>query len=74
MDNGKQRKKSNIRGYLHDIGKLFVDVSKLAFGSLVLGTVIRWEISHITVFTIGVIFTVIVAFVGIFLARKYKEN
>ena len=70
----KRSKNNNIRGYLHDIGKLFVDVSKLAFGSLVLGTVIRWDISHVAIFTIGVIFTVIVAFVGIFLARKYKEN
>jgi len=27
----KQAKHSKIRGYLHDFGKLFIDISKLAF-------------------------------------------
>jgi hypothetical protein len=34
-------KNNKIYGYLHDFGKLFIDISKLAFGSLVLGTIIR---------------------------------
>ena len=59
---------------LRELGKLFIDVSKLAFGSLVLGTVIRQDIPHNAVFILGIIFSVIVAFVGIFLARKYKED
>jgi len=37
----KQAKHSKIRGYIHDFGKFFIDISKLAFGSLVLGTIIR---------------------------------
>jgi len=70
----KPNRKSQIRAYLHDIGKLFVDISKLSFGSLVLGTVIRWDIPQSTVFTLGIIFSVIVAFGGIFLSRKYEEK
>jgi hypothetical protein len=42
-----------IDGYLHDFGKLLVDIAKLAFGSLVLGTIIRWDIPHATVFILG---------------------
>ena len=70
----KQAKDSKIRGYLHDFGKLFVDIAKLAFGSLVLGTVIRWDIPHTTTFILGITFSAVVATVGIILARRYKEN
>jgi len=70
----KQTKHSNIRGYIHDIGKLFIDISKLAFGSLVLGTVIRWDIPHTTTFILGITFSIVVATAGIILARKYEEK
>jgi len=30
-----RNRREKIRGYLHDFGNLFVDVAKLAFGSLV---------------------------------------
>ena len=57
MDNTKRlSRRSKLRGYFHDLGKLFIDVSKLAFGSLVLGTVIRWDIPHTTIFILGIIF------------------
>jgi len=67
-------KDSKIGGYLHDFGKLFVDIAKLAFGSLVLGTIIRWDIPHTTTFTVGITFSAVVATAGIILARKYKED
>ena len=70
----KQIRRSKVRGYFHDLGKLFVDVSKLAFGSLVLGSVIRWDIPHRTLFVLGIIFSITVAIVGIILARTYEEN
>jgi len=42
----EKTKDSKIHGYLHDFGKLFVDIAKLAFGSLVLGTIkgIKWRL------------------------------
>ena len=73
-DTDKQTKHSNIRGYLHDFGKLFVDISKLAFGSLVLGTIIKWDISQTTTFVLGIVFSAVVATAGIILARKYEEK
>ena len=75
MDNRKKQSgRSKIRGYFHDLGKLFIDIAKLSFGSLVLGTVIRWDIPHATIFILGIIFSVTVAFVGIILARTYEEK
>jgi hypothetical protein len=70
----KREKHNNIRGYIHDFGKFFIDISKLAFGSLVLGTIIRWDIPHATTFIWGIVFTAVVATAGIILARKYEEN
>ncbi|MCL2093048.1 MAG: hypothetical protein FWH12_02535 [Treponema sp.] len=60
--------------YFHDLGKWLVDVSKLAFGSLVLGSVISWNISQIAIFAIGVIFSGAIAFIGIFISRLYKGD
>jgi hypothetical protein len=73
-DINKQVKHSRIRGYLHDFGKYFVDISKLAFGSLVLGTIIRWDIPHKTTFILGIVFSIVVATAGIIIARKYEEK
>jgi hypothetical protein len=70
----EKTKNSGIRGYLHDFGKLFVDMAKLAFGSLVLGTIIRWDIPHTTTFFVGITFSAVMATVGIILARKNKED
>ena len=70
----RKTKNSGIRGYVHDFGKLFVDIAKLAFGSLVLGTIIRWEFPHTTTFFVGITFSAVVATVGIILARKNKED
>ena len=41
---------------------------------LVLGTVIRWDIPHATIFILGIIFSVTVAIVGIILARTYEDK
>jgi hypothetical protein len=70
----KQAKQNKVRGYLHDFGKYFIDISKLAFGSLVLGTIIRWDIPHKTTFILGIVFSIVVATAGIILARKYEEK
>jgi hypothetical protein len=53
---------------------LFIDISKLAFGGLVLGTIIRWDIPHTTTFIVGMAFSVVVATLGIILARQFGEK
>jgi cytochrome b subunit of formate dehydrogenase len=70
----KQVKQRKFRGYLYDFGKFLVDIAKLAFGSLVLGTVIRWDIPHTTLFIVGILFTVIIAFTGIIITRSNEEK
>jgi hypothetical protein len=75
MDNAKkQATRRKFRGYLYDFGKFLVDIAKLAFGSLVLGTVIRWDIPHKTLFLVGIIFSFVVALAGILLARTNEEK
>jgi cytochrome b subunit of formate dehydrogenase len=70
----KQERQNKARGFLYDLGKFMVDIAKLAFGSLVLGTVIRWDIPQKTVFTAGVLFTVIIALSGLFISRANEEK
>jgi hypothetical protein len=70
----KQGRHSKFRGYLYDLGKFLVDIAKLACGSLVLGTAIRWDILHITLFIVGLIFTVVIAFTGIIITRTNEEK
>ena len=70
----KQARDIKVRGYLRDAGKFLVDIAKLAFGSLVLGTAIRWDIPHKTLFFVGLIFTFLVALAGIILARSNEEK
>jgi hypothetical protein len=70
----KQARQHKLRGYLYDFGKFLVDIAKLAFGSLVLGTAIRWDIPHRTLFYMGIIFSFTVALTGILLARTNEEK
>jgi len=70
----EKTKNSGIRGYVHDFGNLLVDIAKLTFGSLVLGTIIRWDIPHTTTFIVGITVSAVVATAGIILARKNEEK
>ena len=74
----KETDKKNRRGKIycifHDFGKFLTDIAKLAFGSLVLGTVIRWDISQETLFVFGVVFSLTVALAGIIITRFYEEK
>ena len=69
----KKDKRSKAYGIFHDFGKFLTDIAKLAFGSLVLGTVIRWEIPQETLFVFGVVFSLTVALAGIIITRLYEE-
>ena len=43
----KEKKPRKVRSLLLNFGKLVLDITKLSFGSLVLGTIIRGEIEWI---------------------------
>ena len=73
MSNEKE-KSTKLQKAFFEIGRLFIDFSKLAFASLVLGTVIRWDVSDKLVFIVGLLFTGINAFIGIILVILFKED
>jgi hypothetical protein len=56
-----------------NLGKLFIDGSKLCFGSLVLGTVIRGEIAHSTLLLVGVLASAVPAVVGLVLTSILED-
>jgi hypothetical protein len=68
-ETGKKGKRSKAYGVFHDFGKFLTDIAKLAFGSLVLGTVIRRDIPQETLFVFGVVFSITVAIAGIIITR-----
>ena len=70
----KKNRRGKADGVFHDIGKFLTDIAKLAFGSLVLGTVIRWNISQKTLFVFGVVSSITVALAGIIITRFYEEE
>jgi len=41
---------------------------------LVLGTIIRWDIPHMTTFVLGISFSIVVGTAGIIIARKFEEK
>ena len=67
-------KKINTRRFLYNFGKLIVDGTKLCFGSLVLGTVIKGDIPESTLLISGIIATGIGAFIGVILVTLCEEK
>jgi hypothetical protein len=75
MDNvGNQIRRKKIRSFLLNFGKLIVDGTKLCFGSLVLGTVIKGDIPQSTLLISGIIASGIGAFIGIILITLCEEK
>ena len=74
MKKEQKSKHKKVRGFIQDIGKFLIDIAKLGFGSIVLGSVIRWDIPHVTMFYAGIIFTIGMAILGILLSRLFEEE
>ena len=70
----QQSKESKIRRFLLNFGKLIIDATKLCFGSLVLGTVIKGEIPHSTLLITGIIASGIGAIIGVTLVTLCEEK
>ena len=63
-----------IRRFLHNFGKLIVDGTKLCFGSLVLGTVIKGDLPQSTLLIAGIIASGIGPFIGVTLITLCEEK
>jgi len=70
----KGAKKSAFRLFFLNLGKLVLDVAKLCFGSLVLGTVIKGDIPPFMLLTRGIIASASCAFIGIILVSVCEEK
>ena len=75
MDSSKSRSKQiDIRRFLLNFGRLIIDGTKLCFGSLVLGTVIKGEIPQSMLLIAGIIASGIGAFIGVTLVTLCEEK
>ena len=70
----KGAKKSKIHLFFLNFGRLALDVAKLCFGSLVLGTVLKGQIPQATLLTVGIIASAAGALGGIFLVTFCEEK
>jgi len=74
MEKKKEERGHLTRRYLHDFGKLFLDITKLSFGSLVFGSIIKWDLSQITIFIAGLSIAICSAVLGTVLVITYEEK
>ena len=69
-----QEKTPGIRRFLLNFGKLVTDFTKLVFGSLVLGSVIKGEIPPYMLLTGGIIASAVGAVIGITIVSLCEEK
>ena len=71
MDLKKRRKQERV----NNISKVAIDLGKLTFASMVLGSVISFDISKVYILLIGGVVSVSLVMAGIFLTQpKEKED
>ena len=67
-------RKNKLRIFFLNIGKLILDATKLSFGSLVLGTIIRGDFSQTTLLVSGIIVSGAGAILGVILISIFEET
>ena len=55
------------------IGNLFIDLGKLAFGSLILGSILRGGLDPFQTFVFGSVITILLFVVGVWIISTSKE-
>ena len=61
------------KAVFEEIGKYFLDVSKLIFGGVILAGVMNLEVDKLVLFTIGGFAVLLSIIIGLFLFKKGKE-
>jgi hypothetical protein len=70
----KPVKKGNLRFFFLNFGKIVLEVTKLSFGSLVLGTIIKGDIPQSTILMAGIIVSGVGAILGNILITFFREE
>jgi hypothetical protein len=63
----------NLNQVRKTVGNIFVDIGKLSFGSLLLGSVLKGGFDPIYTFIAGVVLAFIFFIVGVIVISKIKE-
>jgi len=71
-DKSSKGKKRQL--FLLNLGKLVLDATKLSFASLVLGTIIKGDLSRSTLLFAGIIASGIGAVAGLYLTTRFEEK
>jgi hypothetical protein len=69
-----QKAGKKMRRFFLNSGKLILDISKLSFGSLVLGTVIKGDIPPVALLTAGIIVSGVGAILGLIAVTLCEEK
>jgi len=70
----KPAERSKIQRFFLNFGKLILDATKLSFGSLVLGTIIKGDFPQSTLLVAGIIASGVGAIIGLILTTIYEEK
>ncbi|MCL2245200.1 MAG: hypothetical protein FWC03_12170 [Treponema sp.] len=73
-DNKKIAKRNKLRLFFLNLGKLILDVTKLSFASLVLGTIIKGDVPQSTLLVAGIIASGVGAALGVILVTIFEEK
>jgi hypothetical protein len=68
-----EKKKNTKQKYAATIGTVFIDIGKLAIGSLIFGSVLRGSLNPIQVLLFGAIFAIVFLVIGVILVVLFKE-
>ena len=70
----KPEKGNRLRLFFLNLGKLILDATKLSFGSLVLGTIIKGDIPQSALLISGIIASGVGAIIGVVLVTLFEER
>ena len=70
----KIKKQSKLALFFLNLGKLILDATKLSFASLVLGTIIKGDLSQSTLLMAGIIASGAGTLLGVTLVTAFEEK
>jgi len=74
IDTDRVKGKGKLYLFFYNLGKLILDATKLSFASLVLGTIIKGDISQSTLLIAGIVASGAGAALGVVLTTIFEEK